>query len=241
MGGMTPPPSPVSLLERRVRGDGGRPFLTYYHPAAGERVEFSARSFANWVDKTANLLGTLGVEGELVAGPLSVNHPGHWMSLVWPLACWQAGSGWAALPLPVPDGAGLAVVGPEDPRPLLPEATLACSLHPLGLSLAGLPEGVLDYSSNVLAEPDAHWAVPVAAGDLAWLDAERSVSHGELAGLEPITGRVLVRPVTAWQALSEAVLRPLLGGGSAVVVAGEVDDERLARIVASENVVAGLE
>jgi hypothetical protein len=49
-------------LARRVREGGSRPLLTYYRPAAGERTEFSATSFANWVDKTANLLSTLDVE-----------------------------------------------------------------------------------------------------------------------------------------------------------------------------------
>ena len=60
----------IDLLAARVRRDGSRPLLTYYRPDRGERVEFSATSFANWVDKTANLLETLGVEGR-VAGPVS--------------------------------------------------------------------------------------------------------------------------------------------------------------------------
>jgi len=242
MGTVTPLRTPIELLARRVRSQGGRPLVTYYDPAAGERVEFSATTFANWVDKTANLLGTLGVEqGGLVAGPLAVTHPGHWVSLVWPLACWQAGAAWAAVAPPVPAGAGLVVVGPADPHPLLPDATIACSLHPLGLPLAGLPAGVLDYTGNVLAEPDAHWAAPVLPDDVAWLDGERSASYLDLAGLPPSPDRVLVRPSSPWQTLADAVLRPLLGGGSAVVVAGDVDDAGLARIAASEKATTGLE
>lgn len=55
-GAMPTAVSVVELLAERVRSDGSRPLLTYYHPAKGERVEFSAKSFANWVDKTAHLI-----------------------------------------------------------------------------------------------------------------------------------------------------------------------------------------
>lgn len=233
-------PSAVSLVEvltERVRRDGSRPLLTYYHPEKGERVEFSARSFANWVDKTANLLETLGVEGR-VAGPVSVAHPGHWMSLVWPLACWQRGLAYQAVAPPLPAEAELAVVGPEDPQPLLPGMTIACSLHPLGLGLRDLPSGVLDYSTEALAEPDAHWAEPVEPDDLAWLDDRREIGHAEWLGLPPEAGRVLL-PVVGlqpWLAVQELLVRPLLGGGSAVVVDGPVGQDELARIIASERV-----
>ena len=234
---MNPRRAPVDLLARRVRAGGSRPLLTYYHPAAGERTEFSATSFANWVDKTANLLETLDVEGP-VAGPLATSHPGHWVSLIWPLACWQHGNAWAALPGPPPD-AELVVIGPQDPRPLLPHATIACSLHPFGLPLTGLPHGVLDYSTEVLAEPDSHRAAPTSPDDLAWLDADRRLSHADLANpgqLQPVDGRVLVRPCDPWRTLADAVLRPLLGDGSAVVVAGQVTQAELDRIVAAERV-----
>ncbi|MDQ7991517.1 MAG: hypothetical protein REI45_02445, partial [Propionicimonas sp.] len=86
-----------------------------------------------------------------------------------------------------------------------------------------------------------HWAVPVTGEDVAWIDEERTVRFGALAGLEPETGRVLVRPSTPWRTLADAVLRPLLGGGSAVVVAGATDDAQLARIASSEKVASGLE
>lgn len=226
----------IDLLTERVRREGSRPLLTYYHPTKGERVEFSGTSFANWVDKTANLLETLGVEGRVV-GPVSQLHPGHWMSLIWPLACWQRGLVYEAVPPPLSDEAELAVIGPEDPQPLLPGMTIACSLHPLGLGLRDLPPGVLDYSSEVLAEPDAHWAKPVDPGDIAWLDDRRQISHAEWLGLPPEPGRVLLGAwLPPWVAVQEALIRPLLGGGSAVVVDGQVSAEELARIIASEHV-----
>ncbi|NDU76176.1 TIGR03089 family protein, partial [Actinomadura sp. DSM 109109] len=43
-------------LRRRGAGDPSRPLVTFYDDAAGERVELSARTFDNWVAKTANFL-----------------------------------------------------------------------------------------------------------------------------------------------------------------------------------------
>ncbi len=62
-------------------------------------------------------------------------------------------------------------------------------------------------------------------------------SHADLAATEPVAGRVLVRPSGALETLRAAVLGPLLGGGSAVVVEGAADDARLAAIRASERCV----
>ena len=208
--------------------------LTYYDLDSGERTEFSATSFANWVDKTSNLLTTLGVESGLVAAPLSVTHPGHWVSLIWPLAAWQHGCSYAAVSPPLPAAAQAAVVGPGEVTALIPEATIACSLHPLGLSLAAVPAGVVDYA-DVRAEPDAHWEVAPTASDLAWLDADARLTHAQVMALPPVTGRVLVRPSGSWRTFADAIARPLLGGGSAVVVTGEASPEALARIASAER------
>src|SRR5262249_8331331 len=44
------------LLAQALARDPGRPLLTYYDDATGERAELSATTLANWVAKTANLL-----------------------------------------------------------------------------------------------------------------------------------------------------------------------------------------
>jgi uncharacterized protein (TIGR03089 family) len=222
----------VRALTARVRRGGSEPLLTWYQTAEGARTELSVRTFANWVDKTANLLDSLGVEGR-VAAPVSLAHPGHWMSLAWPVAAWQRGLCYLA---GEPDAdTELVVVGPQEARPHAGLVTIACSLHPLGLGLRGLPDGVLDFSGEALAQPDAHLAEPVDGAATAWLDGERELNHAALGTIPPQSGRVLLRPSAAWPTLAAAIVAPVLGGGSAVVVDGPADADALSAIAAAER------
>ncbi len=222
----------VRALADRARRAGSEALLTWYRPETGTRTELSVKTFANWVDKTANLLETLDVTG-LVSVPLLAEHPGHWMSLVWPVAAWQRG---CSISPGLDPAAELVVVGPDDPRPHPPALTIACSLHPLAIGLRDLPQGVLDFTGEALAEPDAHHAAHVVAGDPAWLVGGTTLSHADTGAMAPQPGRVLVRPTTPWETLEAALLAPLLGGGSAVVVEGPVADDALARLGAAERV-----
>lgn len=219
----------VAALHRAARARGSAPLLTWYG-ADGARTELSVRSFTNWVDKTANLLLELDLDEVVVAGLLSREHPGHWMSLIWPLATWQAGGRY------VLDGPGtVAVIGPEAPAAVPGAVTFACSLHPLGLGLRDLPSGVLDFTSEALARPDAPAMMPVDPDAIAWDDPDHPLSHTEL-DVPPQAGRVLVQPQDAWQTLADAVIAPILGGGSAMVVEGDLEPERRARLLASERI-----
>jgi uncharacterized protein (TIGR03089 family) len=222
----------IEALGQAVRSRGSAPLLTWYAPASQARTELSVRSFANWVDKTANLLASWDLSAPQVRGAVSHSDPGHWMSLIWPLAVWQAGGSYTTLPT---DGADVVVIGPHDPTAITGSITVACSLHPLGLGLRDLPDGVLDFSSEALVQSDAHYATNVEPTQAAWTDSAGVRSHGGLA-VAPSSQRVLVRPSDAWQTLAEAVLAPLLGGGSAVVVDGELSPDALARLVASERI-----
>lgn len=226
----------VRALADRCRRGGADPLLTWYRPETGARTELSVRTFANWVDKTANLLETLDVTG-LISVPLLAAHPGHWMSLIWPLAAWQRGCTVCTTLAPE---AELVVIGPDDPRPHPPAVTIACSLHPLAVGLRDLPAGVFDFTSEALAEPDAHYATPVVGTDLAWLADGLRLNHVETGAVTPQAGRVLVRPTTPWDTLAAAVVAPLLGGGSAVVVEGPLADDALARLVTAERVNAAM-
>jgi len=220
------------LLNRRVRSDGARPLVTWYGPDGG-RTELSAVSFANWVDKTANLLvDTLGLGGgDAVAMPLARRHPGHWMTLVWYAATWRAGM---CVDLGPDTVASVDVVGPE--LDLTSAADhLACSLHPLGLGFTSpLPTGVIDYAAEVKIEPDAYLGPQADPDGLAWREPGRSITQTRLLDVEPVHDRVLVTADQPWTAVRDALLRPVLGGGSAVVATG-LDDDRLAAVIGDER------
>ncbi|MFT4295438.1 MAG: TIGR03089 family protein [Micropruina sp.] len=226
-------PVVLSALQRRTRTAGAEPLLTHYDTASGGRTELSVATFANWVAKTSNLIEELGADSGLVGLPLALRRPGHWMTLLWPLAAWQRE---CAITLEVA-GADVVVVGPDVTEAVLPGATLACSLHPLGLGLRGLPDGVLDFSTEALAQPDLAGTLPSTPSAPAWIDGAQVLSHAELAGTPPVAGRVLVLPSDPLATLRDAVIAPLLGGGSAVVVEGDPGDARLAAIRASERCV----
>lgn len=217
------------LLDRAA-SDGSTPFLTHYR--ADDRTELSARSFANWVAKTANLLtDELGLDpGDRVELRVAANHPGHWMTLVWVMATWQAG-------LTVTDADGDVIVTGPEPAGTPNGPALACSLHPLGLGLRDLPEGWSDFSALALAQPDAWFGSgPDSPDDPAWEVAGRALSFAQLTTGEPESRRLLVRdPEDAWAAAHACLIGPLLGGGSSVI-ACDVSDAALARIAESERV-----
>jgi uncharacterized protein (TIGR03089 family) len=226
----------AARLRRWVRDKGASPLLTYYHPERGERTELSGVSLANWVDKTSNLLvDELDVEpGEAVDLTLAKSHPGHWVNLVWVLACWQVG---AAVSLDRA-GARVAVLGPDDSTAAVhAEVVLICSLHPLGLPLASPPPaGSLDYALEVRAQPDDHAAVPQSGLTPAWRDRERQLTQADLVAGSGSRVRRLVRPTDPWETARATLVEPLLGGGSTVVVTGPADAGQLADIAAQERV-----
>jgi uncharacterized protein (TIGR03089 family) len=226
----------IQTLEKAVRTRGADPLITWYSAESGARTELSVRTYANWVDKTANLLTSWDVDGGVVVGDVSRSDPGHWMSLIWPLATWQAGGTYS---LQADPASPVVVRGPREPVGSPGQITVACSLHPLGLGLRGLPNDVLDFSSEALGQPDAHHVTPVEPLAAAWIDPAGVRTHAELRAL-PEPGRALVRPGDGWHCLTGAVIAPLLGGGSAVIVEGEIDPDRLAKLVATERITTSM-
>lgn len=225
------------LLARRAATDGSGPFLTCYVAdpagAAPFRTELSAGSFANWVAKTANLIvDEAGLDpGDRIEMRLHRLHPGHWMTLTWTMAAWQAGM------TVVDTGGDLIVDGPapDDPSPGVP--AYACSLHPLGLGLTTVPDGWTDFSRNALAQPDAWFGDgPESPDTPAWEVAGEHLTLAELMTLEPSDRRELIAdPESPWTAVRRGLVAPLLGGGSTVLTAA-LDGTALARIARDERV-----
>jgi len=81
--------SPESLFSARIAADPGRPLVTFYDDATGERAELSAKSLGNWVAKTHFLL--IDELGLGVGDRAFVSLPVHWLAAAVLLGCWFAG------------------------------------------------------------------------------------------------------------------------------------------------------
>jgi uncharacterized protein (TIGR03089 family) len=225
-----------SRLRRWIGEHRGSPLLTYYDLGTGERTELSGVSVANWVDKTSNLLvEELDVgPGDAVELALAEQNPGHWVTLVWQLACWQVG---ATVTLGRRNVATVVVVGPAEPAVAAPpRPVLICSLHPLGLPLTEPPPpGVLDYALEVRTQPDQYAGLPQSGSAVAWQDPVRQLSQADLVSQAATDRRRLIRPSDPWTTTRDGLIAPVVGGGSSVLVVGPADSEQLARIAAQEH------
>src|SRR6187455_1379827 len=221
-------------LRQRVRIDGSAPLITYYDLGTGERVELSAISFSNWVDKTSNLLveEVAATEGEVISMPLAVEAPGHWLTAVWQLACWQVG---LSVDL-TDDPLAVAVVAGRHWQDHRARDVFACALHPLGFGFAEpLPDGVRDYAVEVRAHADRFVGAQPAPDTVAWVDKEQTLRQVDLVTVEGPALRRLVQAADPWPTCRDGVVTALMTNGSAVLVVGG-DADQLARIADTERV-----
>ncbi len=239
-----------ALLDELLRADGARPLITFYDLGTGERVELSVATTDNWVAKTANLLqDSLGVQA---GSRVTVDLPLHWQTVVWALACWQAGCVLVVEGDGPPDVAVIRHPGTEGPQhhDLAKDAgdVVALALLPMGVpSPAPLPPGTLDYDAEVLGHGDRFTAArPVTPGTPAVEMHGTSTTHAELlaavgATAEPAAPRLLLTdPPTGVDALP-AWLAAVASGGSLVLVTGAEAPEQadaLDELVGTEKVTA---
>ncbi|MFF3875772.1 TIGR03089 family protein [Streptomyces sp. NPDC001978] len=242
--------TPADLLRSALVADPGRPLVTFYDDATGERVELSVATFANWVAKTANLL-----QDEMSAQPgdrLALLLPAHWQTAVWLLAASSVGV--VADMAGDPARADFVAAGPGQL-----DAGLACagdryalSLAPLGRRFATPPAGYADYAVAVPShgdrftpyapvDPEAP-ALIVAGAELTGAEVvERA--RADAPGLD-LTGpgsRLLAGlPYDTWEGLSAGLFSPLAVGGSVVLCRhlDQLGEDALAKRIDSERVTA---
>ena len=239
--------TPADLLTSALAADPGRPLVTFYDDATGERVELSVATFANWVAKTANLLqGDLSVEpGDRVALLL----PAHWQTAVWLLACASVGA--VADVAGDPAAADVVVSGPDTL-----EAARACrgervalALRPLGGRFPQPPQGVLDYAVEVPGQGDrftspygGESALIVAGAEFSGAEVVQKAlaDSAELDLTGPGSRLLSGLPYDTWEGLSAGLFAPLASGGSVVLCRNleRLDEGALAKRIESEKVTA---
>jgi uncharacterized protein (TIGR03089 family) len=237
----------IDALPAALREDAGRPLVTFYDAATGERVELSVATFDNWVSKIANLL-----TGQLDRGPgerIAVHLPPHWQTTVLIAGAWRAG-----MSLELSGSAAEVTVTSPSPPPGADTSTgdvIVCSLRPLGGSvLAPLPDGWIDFAVDVAAQPDVVvQPTAVSPDDPAAVFLTGPLSHRELLEQAMTTARELGLPTggrlitdanpARASGMAPALAAPLVVGGSVVIVANSSPDQR-ARIAEQENAATAL-
>jgi uncharacterized protein (TIGR03089 family) len=226
------------VLARLLADDAGRPLVTFYDDATGERTELSVATWATWVAKVSSLLADeLDVEH---GSRLLVDLPAHWLGTVALGAAWACGIEvtWDGEPDAVVTGpGGLARWASAAGR----VPVLATALHPLATPFPdGVPDGVHDLGVEVWGQPDAYVAWPGPEDEDA---AVAGVTHAELWGSAaagehlPDGGRLLSEANPASPSGLASLTEPLACGGSLVLVAHASAESR-ERVAADERVTA---
>jgi uncharacterized protein (TIGR03089 family) len=240
--------TPAGLLGDALRGDPGRPLITFYDDATGERVELSVATFANWVAKTANLL-----QDDLGARPgdrLALLLPAHWQTAVWLLAAFSTGV--VVVPGGDPAGAELVVSGPDtlDAARACGGERVALALRPLGGRFPQPPAGFADYAVEVPGQGDHFVPYTPVGPDAPALELPGGVvrTAGEVAdlaresagGLGLATGSRLLSalPFDTWDGLAAGLLAPLAADASVVLCRnlGQLPAEQLTKRKDAERV-----
>lgn len=211
----------MALTDALLDRTSPRPLITFYDDATGERVELSGVTTANWAAKAANLLRD---ECDLEpGGRVAVLLPAHWQTAAVLLAAWWCG----AEVVGDPDAADLVLCDAERLDLALsaapPHAVVALSLHAFGTGLTGLPDGVLDFATEVRLHGDdfTPWApVPGTAPALDGrpVDAVLADARARAAALGMSRGdRVLsTREWSDPDGLRDGLLAVLAAGASLV-------------------------
>ena len=217
------------LVREALRRDPGRPFITAYDEANGWRTELSVTTFANWVNKTANLLVDEYLLGE--GDTIRIDLQPHWLAWVFVGAAWTAGIAVTTKPNVA---AHLVVAGPTFDEHLLDTdlPVVAASLDAFaGRFTTPLPEGIDDFGALWPGQPDVFIPSP-PPGDMtvAWRYPDDAESQEELvlrAHAEK-SERQGTRLLTAIHPLRDSavptLLTALVSGGSVVAVTNPRDE-----------------
>ena len=228
----------VDLFAQRLKVDPAGPLITYYDTDTGERIELSATSLANWINKTANFLTDELMVDEGVT--IQVTLPLHWQSVVWLQAAWACG---VSVDVETRSPRSVVITSQAQLPSSPADELVVLSLRPLGLPCdVDLPAGALDFATSVRTHGD-YFAGPALARDrLALVDGQGEFTHSDLVTAWTDTARgdherVLFcgTDLTA-TSIGQAWVATLVNQGSVVLVSPtDQSDERLTDLARQEG------
>jgi uncharacterized protein (TIGR03089 family) len=233
----------ATILTDLLKHDPGRPLVTFYDHASGERTELSVTTYANWVAKTGSLLAE---ELDLERGQeLRIDLPTHWLTPVFLGAAWTVGLVVTLGDQPDHRQPSAVVCGPRSldrwERYAADTVVVASALHPLGRPFGEpVPPGVHDFGAEVWSQPDAFTPWDPPGPDDFVLPG---TSHRELfeaaAGGSLLTdgGRLFTEENPASPSGLSSFTEPFVRRGSVVLVA-HPDPARVEETFSAERATA---
>ena len=229
----------AALLDPILKSNPARPLITFYDDATGERIELSGLTTANWAAKTANMLRD---ECDVETGtPVAVLLPAHWQTAAVLLGAWWCGAHVVAEPADAEwilcdsDRLDLALAAAPS------GGVVALSLDAFGKGLTGLPDGVIDYATEVRTHGDEFvpWEpVPDTAPALGDLSVAAATAAAlRRAGELDITATDRVLSMADWATLDGVVdgLLSVLAIGSSLVQCRNPDMGKMIARAAAEK------
>lgn len=220
----------MNLLSDLLAIDPASPRLTVYNETNGSRLDFSAITLDNWAAKVANMLRD---ELELEEGAtIAVELPSSWQAVAIVLGALAAGisvsfnpsEGDAFFTSATHNGEELRSyadsVGATGEIVLVTDDPMGRGVEETGQELS---VGTIDFAPTVRFFGDQFMEPGRPIRDFA---------TGSLAD----GARVLGTGWTTWDEFTEQIINPLSAGGSAVIVSGPVDVDRLNHIREVERV-----
>ncbi|GIH14172.1 TIGR03089 family protein [Rugosimonospora africana] len=235
------------------RTESGRPLLTYYDDATGERVELTAEALGSWAARTANLMREGCGMG--IGSRAAMLLPPHWQTAAVLLGAWSTG---VAVSFRLAALAGLPSSGPDADAPLdatfvswkrlddwLEDVPPADHRFVLGLAAAGapmreVPDGYRDYIAEVRRYSDLPPSYLPERAEPATVDGTTfgswEILAREVAGVQELRpgDRLLIDAAEHDHPL-KWLLAPLSAGAS-VVLCANLDRDRMNSRIEAEGI-----
>lgn len=215
----------MELLSHLLALDPASPRLTVYNETTGARLDFSAITLDNWASKVGNmLLDELDLEE---GSTIAIDLPVSWQAAVIVLGALATAvevefvSGSA-------DDADVVFTSLDRYKPYEGHSdVLLVSEDPFGRGIVEsggeLPNGAIDFGPTVRFYGDQFFNPTRALPEI--------IKQSDI----PVGARVLATGWSDIASFNHQVLEPLAVGGSAVIVTGLTDTERLDQIAANEK------
>lgn len=215
----------MELLSHLLALDPASPRLTVYNETTGARLDFSAITLDNWASKVGNmLLDELDLEE---GSTIAIDLPVSWQAAVIVLGALAAAvevefvSGSA-------DDADVVFTSLDRYKPYEGHSdVLLVSEDPFGRGIVEsggeLPNGAIDFGPTVRFYGDQFFNPTRALPEI--------IKQSDI----PVGARVLATGWSDIASFNHQVLEPLAVGGSAVIVTGLTDAERLEQIATNEK------